>query len=612
MRKFLKVLCLAGMGWLAAPVIARADDADLTRATIALQKLGAAVDGAEVRCNSCHALNVVRLNLWGRATRNVYSTCLADPDPSEGRQPLTPLQKVDCLRSNPRDPASVFEPKKLGYYAGGAHLSYFQQLFQAAYPAAEWQQRYDDFQAQAAMPVDGENMLSEADFNTIQLWALRGTPYLERILGRSGDAPTSCTPSLSPELATHIERMSREGWGSHNRDAGLQMFACAPGVDTLECFTQTRTDGTEVFPVASATSFGAGWTSDVAEAKIRVLRELGFDSSYWMRTSPDGRFVGNGYRAPRGERYAGRVSDLQTELAGTGHRDIRVAALYDPAFFPDQSGFMFQGTPVGGGFCPLSILENPATTTINFTEPECSGTGRIGLYQSVGAALGGGDYLAIAGDYVSDVGRGVPRQDGATEWTEESYLEITPVVNDGERYRALDVTTLWTPFLADWALAPSTSLVAGRIAGRDEAGEPKQVGYKLQFLVKNETPAGVSYEARDAATLCVNGGKGNFSYDERYFTIYHYVAPSDFAEYGFASAQDPEFRRMLDGGTANVYVVDLLTGATQRITRMAAGQAALFPHFRADGWLYFQVHDNASGKRYAVASDAVVRLARRH
>ena len=46
-------------------------------------------------------------------------------------------------------------------------------------------------------------------------------------------------------------------------------------------------------------------------------------------------------------------------------------------------------------------------------------------------------------------------------------------------------------------------------------------------------------------------------------------------------------------------------GFGRRITTMKAGQYALYPHFRSDGWIYCLVRDSNSHKEYAVASDAV-------
>ena len=88
--------------------------------------------------------------------------------------------------------------------------------------------------------------------------------------------------------------------------------------------------------------------------------------------------------------------------------------------------------------------------------------------------------------------------------------------------------------------------------------------------------------------------------------------------YGPEWAQEPtaEMLAALAGGTdsilqqdsANIIVVDLLTGARTRVTTMQAGQYALFPHFRSDGWFYFLVRDSNTDKEYAVASDVALGL----
>ena len=44
----------------------------------------------------------------------------------------------------------------------------------------------------------------------------------------------------------------------------------------------------------------------------------------------------------------------------------------------------------------------------------------------------------------------------------------------------------------------------------------------------------------------------------------------------------------------------------RRITTMGAGQYALYPHFRSDGWIYFLVRDHDTAKEYVLASDAAL------
>jgi len=64
----------------------------------------------------------------------------------------------------------------------------------------------------------------------------------------------------------------------------------------------------------------------------------------------------------------------------------------------------------------------------------------------------------------------------------------------------------------------------------------------------------------------------------------------------------------LQRGAANIYVMELATGAITRLTKMHAGQYALFPHFRSDGWIYADVRDINAGHEYIVASDGALLL----
>ena len=74
-----------------------------------------------------------------------------------------------------------------------------------------------------------------------------------------------------------------------------------------------------------------------------------------------------------------------------------------------------------------------------------------------------------------------------------------------------------------------------------------------------------------------------------------------------AGAADAGFSAYRTSGAANIFVLDLLTGVSRRITRMEPGQYALFPHYRSDGWIYFTVRDSLSSTReYVVASDATL------
>jgi hypothetical protein len=150
-------------------------------------------------------------------------------------------------------------------------------------------------------------------------------------------------------------------------------------------------------------------------------------------------------------------------------------------------------------------------------------------------------------------------------------------------------------------LSPSTQLAISRLAGPD--GE--QLGY---VRPQADATARRSPRRGGRALLCVKGAKPAISFDERYAVLHHYVEDGDFAELGFASASG-RFVALRDKGAANMFVVDLTTGVRTRVTSMKPGQYALFPHFRSDGWVYFLVKDDNTGKDLIVASDAALVLA---
>ena len=124
------------------------------------------------------------------------------------------------------------------------------------------------------------------------------------------------------------------------------------------------------------------------------------------------------------------------------------------------------------------------------------------------------------------------------------------------------------------------------------------------------TQVGTSYtiQVPEIARYCLSGGKPGFSYDERWIVYHHYVTPTDAdaIALGFTGAMDPGFLPYKTLGAANLYLLDLTTGVTVRITNMRPGQYALFPHFRSDGWIYAVVRDPGVNHEYMVASDAAL------
>ncbi|MGE0173859.1 MAG: hypothetical protein AB7T49_13765 [Oligoflexales bacterium] len=549
-------------------------------------------------CSECHEIDIFNVREWINKSANLMRICFFGGE----RLPLSDLSdaatKINCMRKDRKDPNSDFSPGKMGFQAAFAHTDFYKGFFKQAYPT-DWEGKYAQFREQAGMPKNREP-LSLEDAEVLKSWVDKGGPYLEKLLANPQPAPSTCTPFVDNALFNHLDEMRRYGWETRNKAERLRMFGCGPNEEKTQCFRQIDEKGNAIFVEPKNTTFGKDWTNDFPQGTMHILRELPLRTRYWMRSSPDGRFVSNG---------GSWVTDLQTVLNGQPDRDIKVMAQYDPEFFPDNSGFMFQDTGMSRdetAFCSRDILADESVTAIDFTDQRCNSVegGEVGLYQAVGADLGSGDYLAVFGDFASNSGNSIdPSEDPS--WSENSYLHMVTLVNDGTVYKPREKVLKWTPYEGDWNVSPSTRMLISRVAGVQN-GQRVQLGYNVHLAKPFEVKGRIDYRVEKVGTFCQNGGKGKSSFDERMFAFFHYVGPADFKEMGFSSATDPKFKSLI--GSSNIYVHDLLTGVTKRVTRMGPNQQALFPHFRSDGWMYFQMWDSKLNKRYIVASDASIEL----
>jgi hypothetical protein len=533
------------------------------------------------RCSECHSLNRGLLGHWRDLTDTAVATCFADTTVPTVDAAAAAL---DCLRQKPGMPGSQFSTQKLGIYSAVAHLAWFEFVFDRA-NGGDGSTERDDFLQVVAMPKGNtQTALTQAEFDIIAEWFARGLPFMEELLP-DPPPPGGCAPSISPEVASHIQAMETAGWRAENANAGLLMFGCAGASTPLDCLSS--------YPQASTTAFGANW-EHLPGAKLRVLRTNDYASSFWTRSSADGRFVGHGGSASGND---ATIVDLATDT------EIAIDAAYDPGFFPDNSGFIFQGTSSGTGLCTQNLLSS-GTTSIDFSEPECSGASQVGLYQHVGAALGGGDYWAVDGAFVSDDGGHSPTLNNpATYFDGFSDVDLTPMIFDGSDYLPKSTISVSTPNEGDVVMSKSSGLLMGRVAGFDF----QQNGYRLRQVIA--TPNGNSYDVTlpEIGRYCIDGGKPGISYDERWAVLHRYVTDDDAVELGFTGPSDPGFSGYKTQGAANIYLLDLLTGLVRRITHMSPGQYALFPHFRSDGWIYFIVRTaQGPNQEHIVASDAAL------
>lgn len=553
-------------------------------------------------CGACHSMNQVNLKKWKESYDSYMGETGLLRDTTK-----TQTQRINSMRRDPNNSRTKFAAGKIGILAAGVHLGLAANVLPDKHPNAYAQGKflaelfkgkndvYDTFRKQMLMPIEASHpRLTATEYETIFTWLAKGLPEAEKYIPEAG-RPTTCTNNFAP-LKAHASSIKSKNWSVANRDAQMPMFACdSPSAAPDTCFQQKK-GSADVFPLARTQAYGAGW--ELEGSNVRILRALNYSTYYWMRTSPDGRFVGNG-GGPEGSAV---FADLAPALSG-GTRDIVVEANYDPDFFPDNKGFVFQGGNSNGTVCPMTLMTNPATTRITLQERGCSATG-FGLYQTVGQRLADndiGDRYAITSEFASD-----EHHQGETEDTDVSAGAGDGILvsvlrakgNDQESgYETLQRENLDTPFRGDAMMSRSGMLVSTRIGGPN--GNP--IGYSVDKMLA--TPVGNKYRfvLQDGGKVCMIGNKANLSFDERFLTTQHYVSRKDFAS-------DAEYAPYKDKGAADIWISDFVTGKITRAIKMNPGQFAVFPHFRSDGWLYVLVRDSNTSKEYIVASDIAIRM----
>jgi hypothetical protein len=587
------------------------DDATLGPAVLTL--MGSSAVGASGRCSSCHALGRPTLTRWKQLTSAFREDCLADSS-------LSGQAAVDAMYAcfeNHASSSAGFAPSDFGVFAAAAHLPWFTYVFQHATPtAADGAALHEQFVAHVGMPRAGQPW-TQAEFDEVAEWFARGLPGLSDLVPEDSNQE-GCTATIDPKLTAHIEEMQAIGWRAQNATVPLLMFGCADGQSGAACLGSV--------PAAAAQPYGIGW-DQVAGTTIRILRDnTASPTTYWSRSSPDGRFIASGLAGQPPQELAGQIVDLQRNVIVPG------SFSYDATFFPDNSGFMVQrgiyssappgGLPTNGTagatdeavICEQSVLlSNPATFTGQ--EPQCASlAGQIGLYEQLARSVDGDDYWVVFGAYGEDDGgfRNV-LDNPAAAFETQSTTTLVPMINQGTRFEPGAPVQVSTPLQGDPMLSPSGRLLITRVKGEErdvvvdgsDVVTAEQSGYALHLV--NTAHDGQAYSAslQEVGRVCINGGKAVLSFDERWMVLHHYVTAADAVELGFTGADDPAFADYATLGASNLYLVDLLSGQSQRITNMQPGQYALFPHFRSDGWIYFVVR-TLDVHEYFAASDAAL------
>ncbi len=573
---------------------------DTELATAALKIMGA----PQVRSASappscgftgCHSINPLTLGQWNAQ----YKAAMAFLG---GSAPAA--DKLNYFRQNPADSRTGFTPERIGIMAAGVHLALGANVDPNRHPETYKQGKllaslfagqddlYANFRTEMLMPVLPEfSRLSASEYETILTWFKKGMPQLNQIIPEN--RPTDCSDDFAA-LKAHASEVKGENWSAQNTSNHLAMLGCDPSTTSpTQCLTGKR-GGKDIFASSADTTFAKGWAQD--GSTVRILRQLKYPNSFWMRSSADGRFVATG----GGQSGGAQAVDLQATIDGVS-RDIGLSASYDPDFWPDNKAFMFQG---GTKFCAQSLLEKPTTTQVTFGEPECSNlSAAAGLYQTVGQTLGDnsvGDRFILYSIWAGDSGQySATAVDTQPRAGADAAINIFVAVakgndvTDGYQVKGNGIK-LATPYQGDTMMARSGKMIGSRVAGAQGA-----LGYSLQKLSPTITGGNYTFALSDLGKVCMKGNKANISFDERFLVTHHYNEPSD-----YPAGTDPAFHAK---GSSDVWMADFVTGRKVKVARMNPGQFALYPHFRSDGWLYFLVVDHANGNYYIAASDWAVR-----
>jgi hypothetical protein len=563
MRSAVLLLSALGLSVAAGLGCSARGDADGAASALTDEEIQTAKDmvnmlaGKAGRCNQCHTAGKEDLVRWGQAMISVEVECMR-------KEGLTPAQRVACLSNDPNDPEASFSAHHLGFFAAANESQRFKDLFTQAEATA----RLDSWRF-AKMPAsDSMPGLSGEEFEKLQKWVFRGMKGLDEAYAPPVDE--SCVAAVSDDLKAHVADMKVNGWSARHAEASVPMYGCAAGVSGKDC-------------LATLPDLTATWGATGVDQTLRNLRTLSFNTHYWVRSSADGRYVGFGLSK------GANILDLSQ---GAQIAPLDVAASYDPVFLPNNDGVSFAGAKADGSIrvCRQSVIGDAYNKTPRLLTMEETGCTTISdaVYQSFGAALDNSLFWMTTGDHAND--------DGGNDVTEplpgfEQYAstDFTPMVSNGVSYQARPAITVNLPGEGDQMLSPSSKLMVTRFG----QGDGKR-GYRIRRLnVTGSNGQNLGLTTDVVGTVCVGGGKAMFSYDERFLVTHEYLD----------KAADPA----QDVRAANIVLVDLATGEHLPITTMKPNQFALYPHFRADGWLYFLVRDMNSGAETLVASDAAIR-----
>jgi hypothetical protein len=577
------------------------------------------------KCMSCHPhgsddFETLKTSLQTKflAPTLAAKKCIATNQPGGGKQILE-----RCFLQPPPGGGSTPNPRKQGLYRAMYSGQRFKSWLEEANGALEEGQRAafsSRFESltNRTMPSPDE-ALSDDDVLAAITWMTSdaGQKFINELTEADvtsyDEGPTTCTgDEISKDLTSHIvEGNAVRGWWSRKllQDDPIKMFGCArqpsdAGFNPMsDCFADSskfpRNEG-----IVSGNALGA---------KLVRIRDFPKLSSYWMRASPDGRFVGlGGFEGGDGSNEStledlAQPAKLKNPAEGrTSGRRLTVNAAYDPSFTPGAPGsdwLAWHGW-IGNDLssillCKMDHVRDTRVTRVNddldagFCKiSDTEGEGRIEEYQSIGTSMTGGLTYLVQGAFQNDDGGQVDGGRRINPPIDPGDKELRIFSFDGARVTKLRSIPAQSEH--DWVVSPSTQLVIGRIG---EPGSTRHMGYRVR-RIHRETDNGMQDVAGDeVGRICsfeadgkvrFAGAKANWSYDERFVITHSYA----------------------NENSSDIYLYDLWKKKPHRITELGANKFALYPVFRADGWIYFIVRDHSgqTPQEYLLASDAALKI----
>ncbi len=530
------------------------------------------------KCNSCHGASLSTARLWSNQAARINYDCIK-------KDTLTPIERVNCLRSNPLDPNSPFTANRLGFLSVYTRSEIFLNLFRNAYPndPALAKKLHEELVSSASMPPEGsgEPTFEGKELEDVIKWTLDFMPMVDAVIKPEPEKP--CAPFISDELKDHILKMKTSGWSAKNQENGMSFFGCGVSLDPLDCFEDIKN---------SAAEFG----NPAYVQNLKVIHKRDKRSYFWFRGSPDGRYLGFGGTYGRTTSYAEMVDMALANKPGA-NSVVSFDDATDPSFLPDNTGFSFTGLerPIQS-LCKMSVIQDglvtPGTRYKLRDNQKCANDTE-GWYNSWGASLDNLSYWMIAGNFIADDAQySSTNPIPASSNYRTDIIRLNEMKNDGLSYKAGRAAGMSVKGLVDMIVSPSAIIMNNRFGAN-----ATQSGFQLRSIVPEFSEEGGSLHFKKVGEYCGFGSKANFSFDERFLTFHQYPEPW--------RAGEPE----LPGDTSNVVVLDLLTGVSTRITQVPAGYKALFPHFRSDGWIYFILREPGDAREQVMASDFAIRAA---